>query len=75
MNQLIASTLAALIGITSSGTIRPVDNGLMTDVPNFGPSRVETVNFCVKQAGVDKYQDLMTDYEFVTFKDCMTSMT
>ena len=75
MNQLIAATLSALLGIAGAATVRPVDNGLMTNVPNFGPSRVETVNFCVKQAGVDKYQDLATDYEFVTFEDCMTEHT
>jgi hypothetical protein len=47
----------------------------MTNVPNFGPSRVETVNFCVKQAGVDKYQDLTTDYEFEGFEKCLMEMT
>jgi hypothetical protein len=75
MNSLFAATLSALLGIAGVGTLRPVDNGLMTDVPNFGPSRVETVNFCVKQAGVDKYQELSTDYEFVTFEDCMIEHT
>jgi hypothetical protein len=75
MNQLIAATLSALLGIAGAATVRPVDNGLMTNVPNFGPSRVETVNFCVKQAGVDKYQDLTTDYEFEGFEKCLMEMT
>ena len=52
-----------------------VDRGLMVNVPNLGYSRIETVNFCVKDAGVDKYQDLMTDMEFETFERCMMEMT
>jgi hypothetical protein len=52
-----------------------VDRGLMVNVPNLGYSRIETVNFCVKDAGVDKYQDLMTDMEFQTFERCMMEMT
>ena len=53
----------------------PLDNGLMTDVPNFGPSRVETVSYCLKDAGVDKYQDLTTDMEFEVFTTCMEENT
>jgi hypothetical protein len=52
-----------------------IDGGLMTNVPNIGYSRVETVNFCAEQAGVEKYQDLMTDSEFETFEGCMTENT
>ena len=53
----------------------PLDNGLMTNVPNFGPSRVETVSFCLEGAGVDKYQDLITDSHFETFEACMVEHT
>jgi hypothetical protein len=53
----------------------PVDNGLLTNVPGFGPSRVETVTYCVQDAGVDKYQDLITDTHFEVFTACMTENT
>ena len=52
-----------------------IDNGLMVDVPNVGPSRVETVTFCLNEGGVDKYQDLTTDSDFVDFEACIQEMT
>lgn len=51
------------------------NDSLMINVPNFGPSRYETVSFCLKDAGVDKYQDLMTDTEVETFESCMVENT
>jgi hypothetical protein len=53
----------------------PLDNGLVTNVPGFGPSRVETVTYCVQDAGVTKYQDLQTDMEFEVFTQCMEENT
>jgi hypothetical protein len=53
----------------------PLDNGLVTNVPGFGTSRVETVSFCINEAGVTKYQDLQTDMEFEVFTRCMTDNT
>jgi hypothetical protein len=53
----------------------PLDNGLVTNVPGFGTSRVETVSFCINEAGVTKYQDLVTDSHFETFANCMTENT
>lgn len=52
-----------------------VDNGLMTNVPNFGQSRVETVSFCLRDAGVTNYQQLTTDMQWETFEGCMTEHT
>lgn len=52
-----------------------VDNGLMTEVPGFGFSRVETVAFCLGGARVERYQDLMTDSEFETFGACLEEHT
>ena len=52
-----------------------VDNGLMVNVPGFGMSRVETVTFCLNDAGVERYQDLTTDTEFTTFEVCMKENT
>ena len=52
-----------------------VDNGLMTNVPNIGPSRIESVSYCLKFVGVDKYQDLITDLEFSNFEGCLRDLT
>jgi hypothetical protein len=53
----------------------PVDNGLTTTVPHFGVSRIETVSMCLTDAGVQRYQDLITDMHWESFTDCMTSNT
>lgn len=53
---------------------RAVDNGLMVEVPNVGYSRVETLNFCLNEGGVDVYQDLITDSDFAVFERCMEEM-
>ena len=75
----VAATLALLVnpaGATpASATPRAVDNGLMVNVPNVGPSRVESLNYCIKNVGVDKYQDLITDSDFVNFERCMLDLT
>ena len=52
-----------------------VDNGLMVNVPNLGYSRIETVTFCLEEAGVGKYQDLQTDSHFDYFQTCMMEHT
>ena len=52
-----------------------VDNGLMVEVPGYGKSRVETVTFCLNDAGVERYQDLTTDTEFTTFERCLQENT
>jgi hypothetical protein len=52
-----------------------VDNGLMTTVPGYGNSRVETVSFCLTDANVTKYQDLITDSQVQAFGACMKDNT
>jgi hypothetical protein len=47
----------------------------MTSVPGFGPSRVESVSYCLNDAGVDRYEDLRTDTEVERFGRCMTDLT
>ena len=71
------STLLATLLLCAPAQATPIafDKGLMVDVPNLGYSRVETLNFCLNVTGADKYQDLLTDSEFVTFEDCMVSNT
>ena len=71
MNTL-ATLFAALLPLQP---LPPLDNGLMTNVPNIGPSRIESVNYCLKDVGVDRYQDLMTDSEFVNFERCLLDLT
>ena len=64
-----------VLALPASATPRAVDNGLMVNVPNVGPSRVESLNYCIKNVGVDKYQDLITDSDFVNFERCMLDLT
>ena len=59
----------------NSATLRLVEPGLMTPVPGFGWSRVETVDACLQDAGVRRYQDLITDSHFQVFGSCMTENT
>jgi hypothetical protein len=77
MNKLFAilSTLALTLPTAALATPRAVDNGLMTDVPGYGPSRVETVTFCLNEVGVDTYQNLVTDTEVEAFGACLVEMT
>jgi hypothetical protein len=70
MNTL-ATLFAALLPLQP---LSPLDNGLMTNVPNIGPSRIESVSFCLKDVGVDRYQDLMTDSDFVNFEACLQDL-
>lgn len=55
--------------------LRAVDNGLMTWVPGYGPSRIETVEVCLQDAGVSRYQDLITDSHFEVFGGCLEENT
>jgi hypothetical protein len=71
MNTL-ATLFAALLPLQP---LPPLDNGLMTNVPNIGPSRIESVSYCLKNVGVDRYQDLMTDSDFVNFERCLQDLT
>jgi hypothetical protein len=70
--KTLATLFAALLPLQP---LPPLDNGLMTNVPNIGPSRIESVSFCLKDVGVDRYQDLMTDSEFVNFEQCLVDLT
>jgi hypothetical protein len=69
MNLFSAILLAAV------STPSAIDNGLMVTVPNIGPSRIESVSYCLKSVGVDKYQDLITDSEFSNFEGCLRDLT
>jgi len=73
---LAALAIAAATVMPATATpYRAVDNGLMVEVPNVGYSRVETLNFCLNEGGAEKYQDLITDSDFVMFERCMAEMT
>lgn len=57
------------------GARAKVDNGLMTNVPGFGNSRVETVSFCLSDVDVVKFQDLVTDSQVEGFAACLRENT
>ena len=75
IKQLTVALATLALALPASATPRAVDNGLMVNVPNVGPSRVESLNYCIKNVGVDKYQDLITDSDFVNFERCMLDLT
>ena len=72
VGAIVGFSVVAAAGI---GARAKVDNGLMTNVPGYGQSRVETVSFCLTDAGVTKYQDLITDSQVQAFGACMKDNT
>ena len=78
---LVSVAIGAAVGFSLVGLAHAnygkakVDNGLMTTVPGYGNSRVETVSFCLTDAGVTKYQDLITDSQVQAFGACMKENT
>lgn len=75
MKKLLSALTLLTLATPAMATPLAIDNGLMVDVPNVGFSRVETVNFCLNEGGADKYQDLITDSDFVNFEACLQEMT
>ena len=75
MKKTVLAAAALLLALPASASTFAVDGGLMTQVPNVGVSRVESVDYCLKFVGVDRYQDLMTDSEFGNFEACLISLT
>jgi hypothetical protein len=76
MKQFLLATLTAILTAIPAGAKPfPVDNGLMAEVPGYGPSRVETITFCLGEVGVDRYQDLLTDTEVEGFDRCLRDQT
>ena len=75
MTKLLSALAILALATPAQATPGRYDNGLMTNVPNVGYSRVETVDFCLKQKGVAKYQDLITDSDFANFERCLEEMT
>lgn len=59
----------------SSATLLPTYPGLTTWVPGYGHSRLETVQVCLEDAGVSRFQDLITDSHFETFGRCLEENT
>ena len=72
IGSIVGFSIVAAAGISARAK---VDNGLMTNVPGFGSSRVETVSFCLTDANVTRYQDLITDTQVEVFGACMKENT
>ena len=75
MKKLLTAFTALSLALPAAATATTPDNGLMTSVPGWGASRVETVSFCLGEAGVSRYQDLGTDTQVETFAGCMRDLT
>jgi hypothetical protein len=75
MKKLLTAFTALTLALPAAATATTPDNGLMTSVPGFGASRVETVSYCLTEARVTRYQDLGTDTEVETFAGCMKDLT
>jgi hypothetical protein len=65
----------SIVGAAGIGARAKVDNALMTNVPGYGNSRVETVSFCLTDVGVTKYQDIITDSQVQAFGACLKENT
>jgi len=75
MKKLLTAFTALTLALPAAATATTPDNGLMTSMPGFGASRVETVSYCLTEARVTRYQDLGTDLEVETFAGCMKDLT
>ena len=75
MKKLLTVLTAASLALPAAATATTADTGLMTNVPGWGASRVETVSYCLTEARVTRYQDLGTDTEVETFAACMKDLT
>ena len=75
MKKLLTVLTAASLALPAAATATTADTGLMTNVPGWGASRVETVSYCLTEARVTRYQDLITDTEVETFAACMKDLT
>lgn len=75
IKQLTVALATLALALPASATPRAVDNGLMAEVPGYGPSRVETISFCLNESGVDRYQDLLTDTQVEGFDRCLRDQT
>ena len=75
MKKLLTVLTAASLALPAAATATTADTGLMTNVPGWGASRVETVSYCLTEARVTRYQDLITDTEVETFAGCMKGLT
>jgi len=80
MNKLFLASFFAAATLPFAGiaaithtVVNP--GGAMVNDPLFGPSRVETVNMCLQDAGVRKYQELVTDSHFANYEQCMSENT
>ena len=72
----IATVASFVAGVHfSTPSFKAHDNGLMTNVPSVGYSRVESVAFCLTDVKVKNYQDLITDEQFETFNKCLVDLT
>ena len=75
MKKLLTAFTALSLALPAAATATTADTGLMTDVPGWGASRMETVSYCLTEARVTRYQDLITDTEVETFAGCMKDLT
>lgn len=78
MNSVLFALSSLLVGASTLAVPVPppvVNDSLMVEVPRFGPSRYETVSFCLEDAGVANYQQLATDMQWETFEGCMKENT
>ena len=74
MNSLLSGLAAAVLSLPP--VVAPSEP--MVRVPGLeelGQSRISTVLYCAKQAGVDDYRELMTDSEFERMHDCLAEHT
>ena len=75
MKKLLFVLTALAMAMPATATSRAIDGGQMVNDPYFGWSRVETVRFCLDEAGADNVANLMTDADLELYEACMVEHT
>lgn len=74
MNQLLSGLAAAVLSLPP--IVAPSEPMvLVPGLEALGQSRISTVLYCAKDAGVDNYRELMTDSEFERMQSCLEENT
>ena len=75
MKNVLALLSTLALAMPATATSRAIDGGQMVNDPYFGWSRVETVRFCLDEAGADNVANLMTDADLEGYEACMVEHT
>ena len=73
-NPFTAILASAFLGLSGVALVSANATPAMVSTP-VGLSRIETVRFCLNEAGVDGVSDLITDTEVEKYTSCLIENT